>query len=370
MKKTLIAVAVGAALPVAAFAQSGVTLSGFLKMGVAATKYTDGAAGTNGSANSLDDGSSRFIISGSDDLGNGMRGIFMVDTRFRPDEGGGTLASGNSYVGLSGGFGTVRVGRLDQYYVHGTDGYGGTALALQHSNISLLSWVGGVSGIAGGPVGTGAAIANASRTANIVRYDIPAMSGLTGGIGYSFNFQGNDGLVGDDSDGDAWTIDLTWKGGPISVGGAYWDADFEGNDSYGQKAARLFGSYDFGMFKAGLTFDRSEVKLPAGKVKRNAWSLPLSAKLGPGSLVFTYTYAGDVDASAGIGESDTGAKMYTIGYDYPLSKRTSIAASFAQIKNDRNASYQLFTAGALGGHQNPGYGQDVRQFYIGMMHKF
>lgn len=363
MKKTLIAAAVAAALPAAAFAQTNVTLSGFVKLGVAQTKYSDGPAGTNGSGTSLDDGSSRFIISGSEDLGNGMRGIFQVDTRFRPDVGSGTLASGNSFVGLAGGFGTIRLGRLDQYYVHGVDSHGGRATPLQASSISLLSYVGSV----------GNSVANASRTPNLVRYDMPTFSGLSGGIGYSFSSVGpasDDGLIGDDADGSAWTVDLTWRGGPIMVGGAYWNAE---NDTgvggpaknLEQTAYRLFGSYNFGMFSVGLTWDNSEVEIGGVSAERDAWSIPVTAKLGPGTLLFTYTEADDVD-----GTSNTGAKMYSLGYDYPLSKRTSIGASVAEIKNDANANYAMFTSAPLGGHPTPVAGQDVRQFYIGLRHAF
>lgn len=363
MKKTLIAVAVAAALPAAAFAQTNVTLSGIMKLGVAQTKYSGGPAGTNGSGTSLDDGSSRFIISGSEDLGNGMRGIFMVDTRFRPDTGTGTLASGNSFVGLAGSFGTIRLGRLDQYYVHGIDSHGGRATPLQAASISLLSYVGGV----------GNSIANASRTPNLIRYDIPTFSGLSGGIGYSFSSVGpgaDDGLVGSAADGRAWTVDLTWRGGPIAVGGAYWNAE---NDAGGglsakdleQTAYRLFGSYNFGMFTVGLTWDNSEVEILGTKLERDAWSIPLTAKLGPGTLLFTYTEADDLD-----GVSNSGARMYSLGYDYPLSKRTSIGASVAEIKNDANANYAMFTSAPLGGHPTPAAGQDVRQFYIGLRHTF
>ncbi|MCZ2414222.1 MAG: porin [Burkholderiales bacterium] len=358
MKKSLLAVAVAAALPAAAFAQANVTLSGNVKLGVANTRISDG--GVTGSGTSIDDGSSRFIISGSDDLGGGMKGIFMIDSRFRPDESGGALASGNAFVGVAGGFGSVRLGRLDTYYNLGTDEFGGRAVALQHSNISILSWVGG---LAGGP-----AIANASRSANVIRYDMPAMGGLSGGVTYSFNFQGNDGAIDDPAKGEAWSLDLAWKSGPIAVGGAYWDADYEGlptND--GQQAWRLYGSYDFGMFKVGLTWDDSKQK-GATDFKRGAWSLPVTAKLGPGTVLFTYTQARDVKAASTI--SDTGAKMFAVGYDYPLSKRTSLGVSYAQLKNDANANYALFTMGALGGHPAPTAGQDMGQWYIGLRHAF
>ena len=358
MKKSLLAVAVAAALPAAAFAQTNVTLSGIVKLGLANTKMSNGATG-NGSGTSMDDGSSRFIISGSEDLGGGMKGIFMIDTRFRPDVGTGSLASGNSFVGVAGGFGSIRLGRLDTYYQYGTDEFGARAVALQHSNISILSWVGGVQT---------AAIANASRSANVVRYDLPAMGGLSGGVTYSNNFQADDGAVGDASKGTAWSLDLAWRGGPITVGGAYWDADYEGlptND--GQQSWRLYGNYNFGIFSAGLTYDDSKIK-GATDAKRGAWSIPLTAKLGPGTLLFTYTAARDVKAGGTI--ADTGAKMFAIGYDYPLSKRTSVGVSYANLKNDANANYALFTMNALGGHTNPVVGQDVRQFYVGLRHAF
>lgn len=358
MKKSLLAVAVAAALPVAAFAQTNVTLSGIVKLGLANTKMSDGATG-DGSGTSMDDGSSRFIISGSEDLGGGMKGIFMIDTRFRPDVGTGTLASGNSFVGVAGGFGSIRLGRLDTYYQYGTDQFGARSVALQHSNISILSWVGGVST---------PAIANASRSANVVRYDLPAMGGLGGGVTYTNNFQGDDGAVGDPSKGTAWSLDLAWRGGPITVGGAYWDADYEGlptND--GQQSWRIYGDYNFGMFSVGLTWDESKLK-GATDAKRGAWSLPVTAKLGPGTLLFTYTQARDVKAGSTI--ADSGAKMFALGYDYPLSKRTSVGVSYAKLKNDANANYALYTMSALGGHTNPVAGQDVGQWYIGLRHAF
>ena len=372
MKKSLLAVAVAAALPAAAFAQSNVTLSGFVKTGIAYTKYDNGTgafAANNDSGTSLDDGSSRFIISGSDDLGNGMKGIFMIDTRFRPDTSGGTLASGNAFAGVAGSFGSIRLGRMDQYYTLGTDEHGGRATALQHSSISLLSYVGSWS--------AERTIANGSRTPNLVRYDLPAIGGFFGGAGYSFNGIGaasDDGTLGDNAKGSAWTIDLGWRGGPITAGAGYWNAENDVNTPTAGLAAkalkhtswRVYGSYDFGMFKVGLTYDDSKVEqagLP--DAKRGAWSLPVTAKLGPGTLLFTYTEADDLDNT-----NNTGAKMYSIGYDYPLSKRTSVGVSFANINNDSGASYAMFTSTALGGHPVPSAGQDQRQFYVGLRHAF
>lgn len=377
MKKSLLAVAVAAALPAAAFAQTNVTLSGILKGGLAFTKYSDGAAG-NGNGTSIDDGSSRFIISGSEDLGGGMRGIFMIDTRFRVEEGGGTLASGNTFVGLAGNWGSFRMGRLDTYYGFGTDEHGARATALQASNISILSWVGGV----GTP-----AIAAATRINNVLRYDLPAMGGFSGGLTYSSAPFGNDGAIGNGpsgsslNKGQAWSIDGAYSGGPWTVGAAYWDAKYEGNgsgapgaapDGAGQKSWRLYGSWNFGVAKVGLTYDQSKLLggSGVGDAKRGAWSIPVTAKLGPGTVLFTYTQARDVDSSVGGKLADTGAKMYSLGYDYPLSKRTSLGVSYAVLNNDANANYAMFTSTALGGHPVPLAGQDQKQLYLGIRHTF
>src|SRR5918912_1157843 len=91
MKKSLIALAVASSFSGAAFAQSAVTLSGFIKTGVAFTHYgtpTSGvcsAATSCGSATELADGSSRIILSGTEDVGGGLKGIFQIDSRFRSD---------------------------------------------------------------------------------------------------------------------------------------------------------------------------------------------------------------------------------------------------------------------------------------------
>lgn len=380
MKRTLLAMAVAAALPaatlatlpVAAQAQTNVTLSGFLKTGIANTRYSDTKGfQPKGNATSMDDGASRFVISGSEDLGSGLKAIFQLDNRLTPEDGAmNALAGGNSFVGLGGNFGTVRLGNLDQYYMLGMDRFPAGATALQSWNTGIMSFV-ATQGAAT------RAIARGTRTPNMIRYDLPASVGFTGGFGYSTNanIAGSaplvDGNIGTDN-GDAWTVDIGWKGGPISVGAAYWNADAQrpkGTTKSSENAGRLFGVYDFGMFTVGLAYDRSEVKAAGVKSHRDAWSIPLTAKLGPGLAKATYSQANDMKGKGGW--SDSGAKLFSLGYDYPLSKRTVLGASFSLLKNDKAANYALFTQSSpLGQHQPFVAGTDVRQFYLGMIHLF
>lgn len=360
MKKTLIAVAIAAAVPALAQAQSSVTLSGNVKVGLNSYKLSNGAAG-NGSGLVMGDGSSRFIIAGTEDLGGGLRATFQWDTRLRPDEGTGTLGSGNSWVGLAGGFGQLRLGRLDQHYVHGLDEHGARATALQHSAISILSYVNATSN----------AIANASRTANVVRWDSANMGGITAGLSYSTAPFGAEGAAGAGQKGSAINANIGYAKGPLSAGLSYWDAKDEPKAN-SQKSTRVWGSYTFGGVNVGLTWDQSAVAvLTPAKVetKRNAFAIPVRASVGPGTLMFTYLQAQDVKVNGATG-ANTGAKMMSVGYDYPMSKRTSLGVSFANINNESAAAYGMFTGAALSNIANPVAGQDSRSLYVGLRHAF
>jgi predicted porin len=80
MKKSLLALAVLSAFAGAASAQSSVTLSGSVDLGVVRQ---------NGAWNMQNAGSSRtaFTLSGTEDLGGGMRAFFLMNHRFNMNTG-------------------------------------------------------------------------------------------------------------------------------------------------------------------------------------------------------------------------------------------------------------------------------------------
>ncbi len=383
MKKTLIALAALAAVGTAS-AQSTVTLSGILKGGVAQTKFTGGAAAAvNGSGMAVSDGSSRFILSGSEDLGGGLRANFQIDNRFRLDDNGGAPSSnpvgtGNSFIGLSGNFGNVQLGKLDTHYCQGADSNGSRATSLQASSCTLLGYmmVGGAS----------TAIAQQTRTTNALRYTTPTMSGFNAVVTYSTaqgataNPGGAEGAVGDAGKGRAVAAALNYAAGPVRAGLSMWNSTQENRvagaalaGTYGgdQSAYSLMGDYNFGMGTVGLSYDRSTVT--AGVIggattdtKRTAWSLPVTFQLGAGTLLATYTSSGNV-----TGVADSGAKMWSVGYDYPLSKRTTVGVSYVRLNNNTNALYNLYVQNALvGAAYVQTLGQDASQFYVGVRHTF
>lgn len=138
MKKTLVALAALAAVSTS-FAQSSVTISGVLDASV--TSFTksdginDGIAYTDSQIES-----SRLLISGNEDLGGGMRAIFMLASDIQTNNGAqnqnGPWRRG-AYVGLvSSSFGEITLGHRGNLLIAANGGVVPTAGNTFTTNIS------------------------------------------------------------------------------------------------------------------------------------------------------------------------------------------------------------------------------------------
>ena len=92
---------------------------------------TNGATGTTGprstlsgapagveilSHNEVQASNSRLGFRGKEKLGGGLEAFFQIESTIPVDAGGGTFATRDSFVGLSGGFGSVKLGNMDTVY--------------------------------------------------------------------------------------------------------------------------------------------------------------------------------------------------------------------------------------------------------------
>ena len=118
--KKLLAIAVAAALVAPAAAMADTTLYGKLHASVGAVKITNEAGTTSTSANVVESHSSRFGIKGATALDNGMEatygleyGIDLDGDAEKTNSTSRSLNARNTFVGLKGNFGEVRVGRHD-----------------------------------------------------------------------------------------------------------------------------------------------------------------------------------------------------------------------------------------------------------------
>src|ERR1700744_4378014 len=118
MKKQLLTVSVLATFGGAAHAQSSVTLYGILDAGIT---YANNVATPTGHGSTVKYGDgvaqgSRWGMKGVEDLGGGLRAIFVLESGFSTGDGtssqGGALFGRQAYVGLSkDGIGSLTFGR-------------------------------------------------------------------------------------------------------------------------------------------------------------------------------------------------------------------------------------------------------------------
>jgi predicted porin len=61
----------------------------------------------------IESSNSRFGVRGHEKLGGGLKAIFQLETQFLVDQNNTPFAARDSFVGLNGGWGTVKLGRMD-----------------------------------------------------------------------------------------------------------------------------------------------------------------------------------------------------------------------------------------------------------------
>ncbi|HTQ76393.1 MAG TPA: porin [Burkholderiales bacterium] len=369
MNKKLLVVAVAGALAApAAYAQSSVTISGFFKGGFEGLSYGNyvRAAGGRHSQTGVVDDSSQIHFNVREDLGGGLAAIGQIDMRFGIDSGA-LSASGNDHVGLqSSQWGRIFFGRQDLHYFLRESNLT-TRGSLRADSISILSYV--------SPGGTTTAIANATRTTNVVHYTTPDWNGFSAIVAYSANPSAAEADITSQSRaGRAWNFAPYYAGKNFNVGYSYWsaknDAAAAGVATGNQRGDRLAGSYTWNGFQVGLAWDRSKITdalSGASLADRTAWSIPLEYGWGNHHIYAHFDKAGNDKATA----ADDAASMFAIAYAYDLSKRTSAAFTYARINNHAGAAYTFFTSAALGiGNSAPVAGEDPRMWGITLRHAF
>ena len=192
MKKTLIALAV-LAVSGAAFAQSTATISGSISTGVLKT----GLAGSKLGVAQLGNGANAINIVTAEDLGGGMRGGFDSQMRFSAITGdanssgnGNALFHGaNAY--LSGGFGTLRAGKI-----------------IEASNCAYDPWVcTGGAGTMAAAAGTLSALTAAGSQSSSASYATPSMGGFSASFQTTISTRTNERQV----------MALSYANGPLTA---------------------------------------------------------------------------------------------------------------------------------------------------------
>ena len=108
MKRSIFLAAVATLAAGSALAQSSVTVYG--RLNVTAERFR----ANNTTTYVLNNNASRIGFKGTEDLGGGMKASFLIESGFSPDTGAAsaTFWGRESWVGLSGDFGKVRLGNM------------------------------------------------------------------------------------------------------------------------------------------------------------------------------------------------------------------------------------------------------------------
>jgi predicted porin len=128
-------------------------------------------------------------------------------------------------------------------------------------------------------------------------------------------------------------------------------------------------AYTFGPVKVGVAYIDADYEMAPGvTLKKKNWNVGLDwAIAGPHGLEVGYTKAGDSKGNSptGIGDvaasgSDTGADLIAVKYRYSFSKRTKVWLGYIRLDNDNAASYAL---GGTSAPVTPGENQNAFVFY-------
>lgn len=333
MKKLLLAAAIAAALPLAAHAD--VTIYGSVRIGVDSLKSADtGFKSVTG----VDDFSSRLGFKGSEDLGNGLKAIWQVENGMRLDgvatggSGTGTFANRQSFLGVEGAFGKLRLGFLDDVLseTEATDNLYGPAR--DSAGITFPLYEGSD---LFGAYGDG-------RVKNSLRYDSPNWNGFNAIVQYG---------AGEKTDHSGNTIGarLGYRHDASGLFGAY---AFMGKSKQvankDGKTQRLELGYDANNLYLAGTYQWLDVygdatalgiANSAAHLKNQTWALNAAYSIGnwKPSLVVSKRKNPTVDGSV----KDWGAKQWAVGLDYSVSKRTMLQAAYGQVINNQGAQTAL-----------------------------
>jgi len=343
---------------------------------------TLGVSGING----MSAGNSRWGLRGSEDLGGGNTAIFQLESQVKVDDGTGAgpglLFNRNTYVGLEGHWGEVKLGNHDTIFKEYGDtiGFLGLSSGTFMSTSNVLRKTG---------FGTSGSSSFHLRRANSVIYETPEIAGFTGGIDYSMQEDANT----DPRARRLISMGVKWDNGPFYVALAHEiHYDLFGGSANAPAAQRNNAATDPTRSKDKATqltvewratkahkfeFDAirksyDENATVAGRFQNYhnmAYLLAMENRWGDKwrtSAHIVMSKAGSCARVAAACSTDgLEGKQITLGGAYYFSKRTYVWSAISRLINGKSARYNNNEF-----DQTPNPGEDINHFAIGISHSF
>lgn len=368
-KKLSIALAVAFALPAAA--QADVTIYGFLSGGVESAKATGNGSAEFKTATRVVDNSSRIGFKGNEDLGNGLKAVWQVESSLRNFEQGGTSDSGstatfatrNTFIGLQGSsWGTVLLGNYDSAYKRLTDVDLNVFSGLStdnHGKTQIFSRL-------------------EERLKNSLHYTSPVFSGFQAGASYQWDEAPNTGTSADVSK-NRWDVAALYSNAGLKATVGY---DHTGNQisqaagkastTKGYKVAASYTIPATGTL-IGAGFERVTNEINSQRdTNQNDWLVAVAQPVtGALTLKGSYGQLGKLSGVATGNPDDYKAKQWVLGASYAFTKRTQAYVYGTKITNNKaqNVNFGLnpiYTTGLGTSSAKLDAGNSPQAFGIGL----
>ena len=351
MQRKLLAAAVASSFAMPAFAQVPPELKIYGRVNVTMERIeTDNSANPavpNQSNYEFVDNSSRIGFLYNKELTPGLKAIFQIESRVNLTDGGDVFSSRDSFAGLQGGFGTIRLGR--------------TIGPVYYATYDYISMHNHDTGTSSDALLAGTVVGNAGFMDNTLWYTSPKIGNFT--IDAAFSLLGEQrqapgmdqprhiGLVG------------AYDTGPLHAAISYAntknDADLGGGVASDATAYTIGGAYDFKFMVLGALWEMAERDTFGGSVDSDYFRIAAMFPVGQHEFHVNY---GWVDA-----DNSSGAKQYTLGYNYNITKLTKVYAFYTMVDNDNNGNFLMggstTTIGAATGAQ-------YTSIAVGLRHNF
>src|SRR5216117_3114313 len=221
---------------------------------------------TAGSRLAVDSQNSYLGFRGERKFGNtGLKGIWQIEQSVELDTGTGVFSNRNSFLGLAGGFGTVKLGNIDTFYKE----YGQVEeiFGLTSGNFispsNVLSQIG---------IGNSSTARFHERAKNSIKYQTPEFQGFQAGLQYSPDETKSD--VGNTLNKELWSMGEKCESGPLYLSAQYErHKDFFGGSNNVSSSLSNIGaadahSKDTGMrFSAAYKFGNHRVAVDIARLK-------------------------------------------------------------------------------------------------------
>lgn len=355
MNKKLLAAAVAAAMaaPVA-FADSAV-IYGKIHPQVIQGERTINGVVTHDHISVADAQNTRLGFKGSEDLGNGLKAVWKYELAYDIDQGGGLGGTArNSYLGLSGSFGTVLAGRHDPA---AKGSWYGVGLDFLDGSIVDLNELGGQAAGNEAQQSLFELFADDNRWNNVVHYASPNFNGFS--VAATVSAAEGANVAGQEDGFEAYSLGALYKGHGLKIGAGYTDTGntaLEGavGNAAEHKYWHVSGSYSWGGLVVGATYSDQE---DVGDVNNQE----LTSYAGAAKYTFGNNYVmgnvswGDFDGG-GVGY-DGEAFEFGLAIGHMFSKRTQAYLAY----NDGEREFD--GAGAPADSETQAFG-------LGMIHVF